>query len=132
MRRLAQLLLPAFLVGVTVTAHAQSETVTRLQCDGKFSDFSQGESLEFSVEGVVVRVKTDRMSITGSAGFDGDYKISSRPENGVSFVSITNSMYGGFLNRFSGALDLTASRDANRTGFKFLYIAKCTKANPLF
>ncbi len=97
-----------------------------------FSDYRNGAPSDFPIDGVSVRVTQTLVIIAGSAGFDGEYEISLRRDDGIGLIARQNPLYGGFLNRFSGKLSLQLAKNRERSSFDFIYDAKCTDAKPLF
>lgn len=120
------------LSSVAATAHADKEVPPHLQCAGIFFDYRNGAPSELPIVGVSVRVSQTGVIVAGSAGFDGEYEISLRRDDGIGFTARKNTLYGGFLNRFSGELGLHLAKDPERSSFAFMYQAKCVKAKPLF
>ena len=132
MSRSTRISAPLILILAVATAHAEIEAPVHLQCAGVFTDYRDGAPRELPVEGVSVRVSHTDLIISGSAGFDGEYKVGLRLDSGIGFTARKNQLYGGFLNRFSGKLGLQLAKDSQRTNFDYLYDAQCTKAKPLF
>jgi hypothetical protein len=103
-----------------------------LQCAGVFTDYREGAPRDIPIDGVSVRVGHACIFISGSAGFDGEYDVGLKLDNGIGFTARKNPLYGGFLNRFSGKFGLQLAKDSQRRSFDLLYDAKYTQARPLF
>ena len=115
-------------------AFASDSTITKLQCDGAFSDFEQQvENVAF--KGMYVEVGSSAVRISGAPDFDGTYEIVNRKDEGVGFQSGKNKDIEGFLGRFSGQFSVSEKAGLNSDTapkVKRFIRAVCAKAQPLF
>ena len=126
------LMILAFLLAAP--AFAQRE-VTRLQCDGKYSNFLTGYR-DVDTKGSYVEIQKAGVKVISLIGFDGTYDVYSSNEARICFVHPEDKLVQGCLNRFSGQLQLHQQSKEPRAGdyggFDQLWEGNCTSARPLF
>ena len=122
-----------FLAAATI-AWAQQGT-TRLQCDGKHSDFARG-TRDVESRGGYVEVQQDSVKVVAIPGFEATYKVTVRSVRAICFVNPADKLFQGCINRLSGQLSLTklsARPGPDGAGkAELLWYGNCRTAKPLF
>ncbi len=120
----------------SVLSNAQDHGPIKLQCEGKYTNFSKAEYRDLPVKGIFVEILGDRVKVVGAPGFDATYSVIKRFENGVGIQLDSNSSFGGFLNRLSGELSLAEKDEVQKDGsfkkYRQIINATCRSARPLF
>lgn len=127
-------LLAMLLLAAASGSWAQQE-VTRLQCDGTFSNYLQN-ALEVPNQGGYVEIRKHSVKLVSIYGFDGDYEILNSNEAKVYFGLADDRLLLGNLNRFSGELSVNRQRakpiGGDFGGFEKVWRGKCRPAKPMF
>lgn len=116
-------------------AWAQQGT-SRLQCDGKSSDFLHG-TRDVESRGGYVEVSRDRVKVAAIPGFEATYNVTTVSHTAVCFVHPTDKLFQGCINRFSGQLSLSKLSTKPRSGdvgggVDLLWYGSCRTAKALF
>ena len=129
-----RIVLGTLIVIAAIPALAQQE-VTRLQCDGKYSNFLTGYR-DIGDKGGYVEIQKTSVKVVSVIGFEGTYSVYSANEARVCFTHPEDKLTQGCLNRFSGELQLHQQSKKPRTGdfggFDQLWQGKCSPARPMF
>ena len=129
-----RIILSILLLIATASALPQ-QTVTRLQCDGKYSNFLTGYK-DVEVRGGYVEIQKASVKVVSVIGFEGTYAVHLANEAQVCFVHPEDRLIQGCLNRLTGRLQLSQQSKKPRTGdfggFEQLWDGKCTPARPTF
>ena len=125
----------AILIAIaTVPTWAQQE-ITRLQCDGKYSNFLTGYR-DVPDKGGYVEIQKSSVKVVSVIGFEGTYAVYSANEARVCFKHPEDKLIQGCLNRLSGQLQLHQQskkpRPSHFGGFDQLWGGTCTPARPMF
>ena len=127
-------LFAVLLLAATSEAWAQ-QGITRLQCDGNFSNFVQNIR-DVEVRGGYVEIRKDSVRVLSIVGFSSPegttYRISREYEANVSFVHPTDELYYGSLNRLSGRLQLFHLAEKSGNKLSQIFYGDCRTAKPLF
>jgi hypothetical protein len=119
-----------FLLMLVVASPVQAQPEkTRLQCDGRYSDFLSGHT-DIADTGGYVEVQKSKVKVVSVVGFDGNYAVNSVNESRICFVKPEDKRIQGCLNRFTGELSLHQSMNSQK--FDQLWRGKCSPARPLF
>ena len=122
------------LLAAAQVAWAQ-QGVTRLQCDGKHSDFLRG-TRDVESRGGYVEVQQDSVKVVAIPGFEATYKVTVKSDRAICFVNPADRLFQGCINRLSGQLSLTKqSAKPGSTGpgkAELLWYGNCRTAKPLF
>ena len=110
-------------------SQAKSE-ITKLQCDGEYSNFVTGVK-DIADTGGYVEVQKSSVKVVSVIGFEGSYVVSSTNESRICFVAPDDKRMQGCLNRFTGKLSLY-QRATKPDRFDQLWNGKCSPARPLF
>jgi hypothetical protein len=128
------------LTGLALLFAAPSETwaqqtVIRLQCDGKYTDFSAGRD-EFQSDGDFIEIGESTVRLFGFVWFGSDegqtYRISHNTNTGVGFIFPTDQSYSGHISRLSGQLSISAMDRTKKNKIRYFYDGVCRPAKPLF
>jgi hypothetical protein len=126
--------LALILLAASSVAWAQHGT-TRLQCDGKYSDFLRG-TRDVDSRGGYVEVRKDSVKVVSIPGFDATYRVSTNSDTAICFVLEAEPLFQGCINRFSGQLSITKQSATPRPGdagrVDRLWYGTCRPAKPLF
>lgn len=126
--------LVVLIVLVAGEALAQPD-VTRLQCDGKYSNFLSGHR-DVPSKGGYVEIHKSSVKVVSIVGFEGTYNVHTTNEAQLSFVHPEDKLFQGSINRFSGQLQLHQQSKNPRAGdfggFDQLWEGTCTPARRLF
>ena len=123
------------LTSASALCNAQESGVTRLVCEGTYDNYTSSDMRDVPLKGIYVEVFGDHVKIRGSAGFDATYSVITRREHGLGFRLDSNPSYSGFLNRFSGELQVNEKGLVKKDGsykVKQIIMAVCGKAKSLF
>ena len=98
-------ILAVLMVVVVGQALAQSE-VTRLQCNGKYSNFLSGYQ-DVPDNGGYVEIRKSTVKVVAIIGFEGTYNVhTATNEAKVFFVHPDDRLILGSINRFTGQLQM--------------------------
>lgn len=119
---------------VSTSALAQQD-VTRLQCDGKYSNFLTGYK-DVENGGGYVEIQKTSVKVVSIFGFDGTYTVYLANEAQACFKHPGDGLIQGCLNRLTGQLQLSQQskkpRPGDFGGFDQLWNGKCSPARPIF
>ena len=125
----------AILIAIAAVPTWAQHEVTRIQCDGKYSNFLTGYR-DVADKGGYVEVQKSSVKVVSVIGFEGTYAVRTADEARVFFVHPENNLIQGSLNRFSGQLQLHQQskkpRPGDFGGFDQLWEGTCTPARPMF
>lgn len=125
----------AILVLAVASASWAQQEVTRLQCDGKFSNYVQ-DVRDVVNQGGYVEIRKDAVKLVAILGFDGVYKILGEDAAQVFFELANDKLLLGNINRFSGELYVYRRRakpvSGDYGGFEKIWNGACRPAKPLF
>jgi len=125
----------AMLIVFAATSALGQQEVTRLQCDGKYSNFLTGYR-DVPDKGGYVEVQKSSVKVVSVLGFEGTYAVRNANEARVFFVHPEDNLIQGSLNRFSGQLQLHQQskkpRPGDFGGFDQLWEGTCRSARPMF
>ena len=125
----------AILIAIAAVPTWAQHEITRLQCDGKYSNFLTGYR-DVPDKGGYVEVQKSSVKVVSIIGFEGTYAVRTANEAGVFFVHPENNLIQGSLNRLSGKLQLHQQskkpRPGDFGGFDQLWEGICTPARPMF
>jgi len=125
----------AILLTLAASTTAAQQGTLRLQCDGKYNDYTKGVH-NVDSRGAYVEVRGDAVKVVGIAGFSAKggttYRKSHEDEASICFTLPRNELYGGCLNRFSGRLNLMKYATKERGSFEQYFDGECRTARPLF
>ena len=130
-----KMLVVFILVYSAALCNAQDQSSIKLQCEGTYNDFSTPNLRDIPVKGIYIEISGDRVTVAGAPGFDSVYSVISRLDDGLGFQLNSNISYGGFLNRFSGELNLMEKGKVSKDGsykIRQLLSAHCINARALF
>lgn len=129
-----RIVLSIMMLIATSSAPAQQK-VTRLQCDGKYSNFLTGYR-DVVDRGGYVEIQETTVKVVSVIGFEGTYTVHSANEARVCFTHPEDKLILGCLNRFTGQLQLNQQskkpRPGDFGGFDQLWDGKCSPARPMF
>jgi hypothetical protein len=111
------------------SVHAKQE-ITRLQCDGEYSNFVTGVK-DIADTGGYVEVQKSRVKVVSVLGFERTYIVNLTNESRICFVASDDKNMQGCLNRFTGNLSLY-QRVNQSDRLDQLWSGKCSPARPLF
>lgn len=111
------------------SVHAKQE-ITRLQCDGEYSNFVTGVK-DIADTGGYVEVQKSRVKVVSVLGFERTYVVNLTNESRICFVASDDKNMQGCLNRFTGNLSLY-QRVNQSDRLDQLWSGKCSPARPLF
>lgn len=127
-----------FIASLALLASADAwaqQTVTRLQCDGKYSSYVD-KVQDAPTKGGFVEIRKDAVKLLAFPVFnapDGStYRVSNETEASICFQLPDDKKFSGCLNRFSGVLTLTKWNASNSKKIDYLYTGECRLAKPLF
>lgn len=107
----------------------------KLQCDGKYSDFTQ-KIQDMPIRGAYIEIRKNSVKIMGVLAFsDNDgtvFRVTKNNEVGILFALPTNDNYYGHMNRLSGVLQLTKLKDENKSQVELHFEGNCSPMKPLF
>lgn len=128
-----RIVLGTLIAVAAVPAFAQE--ITRLQCDGKYSNFLTGYR-DIGDKGGYVEIQKTSVKVVSVIGFEGTYAVYSANEARVCFTHPADKRIQGCLNRLSGELQLHQQSKKPRTGefggFDQLWQGRCSPARPMF
>jgi len=113
----------------SASVHAKQE-ITRLQCDGEYSNFVTGVK-DIADTGGYVEVQKSRVKVVSVLGFARTYVVNLTNESRICFVASDDKNMQGCLNRFTGNLSLY-QRVNQSDRLDQLWSGKCSPARPLF
>ena len=123
------------LIAIATTLALAQQEVTRLQCDGKYSNFLTGYR-DIGTKGGHVEIQKTSVKVVSVIGFEGTYAVYLADEARVCFTHPEDKLFQGCLNRFNGQLQLHQQskkpRPGDFGGFDQLWDSKCSPARPLF
>lgn len=126
--------LAMILLAAASVAWAQQGS-TRLQCDGKYSDFLRGIR-DVESRGGYVEVRKDSVRVVAIPGFDATYTVNTNSDTAICFVLSTDRLFQGCINRFSGQLSMSKlsakPRSGESGGVDLVWYGNCRPAKPLF
>lgn len=116
----------------SVSVHANQE-ITRLQCDGEYSNFVTGVE-NIANTGGYVEVHKSHVKVVSVLGFERTYVVNLTNESRICFVASDGKNMDGCLNRFTGNLSLYQRvKLVDRLDrIDQLWSGKCSPARPLF
>lgn len=121
-------------LAISPGAIAQQD-VTRLQCDGSFSQYSRNLQ-DVPLSGGYVEVLSNGVRVAGILNFgsgNSSYRISHSDESGICFVHPSDNRTWGCLNRLNGELQLTTRAQEDKLSpVTLIYTGKCRPVRPLF
>ena len=123
-------------VTAIIASHALAQQdVTRLQCDGKYSNFLTGYR-DVPDKGGYVEIRNTSVKVVSVIGFEGAYDVHTADEARVFFVHPENKLIQGSINRFTGQLQLHQQskkpRPGDFGGFDQLWEGTCSPARRKF
>jgi len=124
-----------FLTAIIASHALAQQDVTRLQCDGKYSNFLTGYR-DVPDKGGYVEIRKTNVKVVSVIGFEGAYDVRTADEARVFFVHPENKLIQGSINRFTGQLQLHQQskkpRPGDFGGFDQLWEGTCSPARRMF
>ena len=125
----------AVLLFAAISGAWAQQGITRLQCDGTFSDYIKNiQNVES--RGGYVEIRRDSIKVVEIIGFAETYSIVSTSEASICFALPSDKLLLGCLNRFSGELSMNRQRTTPQSGdfgrFEKIWTGVCRPAKPLF
>jgi hypothetical protein len=106
--------------------------VTRLHCEGEYTEFAATGARHVPIKGMYVEISGAWVKVSGALGFDSTYSVITVRDDGIGIQIDSNKNFNGFINRLSGELSLMEDADEANKRVRQFITATCRKATALF
>ncbi|OGS01250.1 MAG: hypothetical protein A3G41_05855 [Elusimicrobia bacterium RIFCSPLOWO2_12_FULL_59_9] len=120
---------------VAASAAQAQQGVTRLQCDGTYSDYVQNIR-DVPTRGVYLEIRKGEVKVYSVPAFGTNegtiYRTNRETEASVCFILASNDNLYGCVNRFSGEINLMKQSTTDKNKMDSIFLGNCRTAKPLF